>query len=99
MNSEHKKIKFKLPKGIYVVTECFDESYIKYKLLLYRYYRRIGQLENRMKLKLKINSEDREDEINRLVEKITELSEEQRYRLEDLFMPNICFLAINRASK
>ena len=89
-----KKIKFKVPQSICIVTKCFDETYKSKETTLNSQNKRMEQLENDIQFNNK-NFPEKKDRINELVEEITEVAEEQlRFIESDLVLPNLGFLRI-----
>ena len=89
-----KKIKFKVPQSICIVTKCFDETYKRNETILNSQNKRMEQLEKDIQLNYK-HFPEKKDRINKSVEEITEVAEEQlRFIESDLVPPNLGFLRI-----
>ena len=89
-----KKIKFKVPQSICIVTKCFDETYKSNETILNSQNKRMEQLENDIQFNNK-HFPEKKDRIDELVEEITEVAEEQlRFIESDLVLPNLGFLRI-----
>lgn len=89
-----KKIKFKVPQSICIVTKCFDETYKRNETILNYQNKRMEQLEKDIQFNYK-HFPEKEDRINKSVEEITEVAEGQlRFIESDLVPPNLGFLKI-----
>jgi len=86
-----KKIKYKIPQSICIVTKCFDESYKFNETRLNAYNKRLDQLER----EIKFNQKKFPEKVDKLVEEIIEVSESQLSIIKgDMMSPNLGFLRI-----
>lgn len=88
---KYRKISFKLPRGICIVKDSFDESYTYNQKLKKNYDHQFRGLETRLSV---VKNQEYKDE---LLEQMTDLSESQI--AEGIEQPNIHFLYISHSER